>query len=41
MKLLLEFAGVDRRQLEETGQGLDWRYPEMVLEPLGSNSAPQ
>ena len=50
MKLLLEFPGVDGSWQELTrdsregsrqemaGKGLDRRYLEMVLEPLGSNS---
>ena len=52
MKLLLEFPGVDGSWQELTGdsregsrqemagKGLGRRYPEMVLEPLGSNISP-
>ena len=33
-----ELTGLHRRWPERVGKGLDQRYPETVLEPLGSNS---
>ena len=33
-----ELTGLHRRWPEKAGKGLDQRYPETVLEPLGSNT---